>query len=112
MNVYAVHPGLVQTEAQRHWKKAHPYLRIIGEKLMDLIYRSPKQGAQTTIYCAVDEEVKNETGLYYENCKRSKPSRDARDSELAKKLWDLSVEWVKLGDFDPFKVEDKGPKLI
>lgn len=76
------------------------------------IFRSPEQGAQTTIYCAVDEKTGNETGLYYENCKSSKPSKDARDPELAKKLWDLSVDWVKLGDFDPFTVEDKGPKLI
>jgi hypothetical protein len=27
--------------------------------------RTPEQGAQTTIYCAVDELLANESGLYY-----------------------------------------------
>lgn len=29
------------------------------------IFKSVEQGAQTTIYCAVDEEIAEETGLYY-----------------------------------------------
>jgi len=30
-----------------------------------LVYKNAEQGAQTTIYCSVDEKIANETGLYY-----------------------------------------------
>jgi len=29
------------------------------------ILKNPEQGAQTTIYCSVDEKAADETGLYY-----------------------------------------------
>ncbi|RWS20141.1 hypothetical protein B4U80_00630, partial [Leptotrombidium deliense] len=58
------------------------------------------QGAQTSIYCAVDEKAGEEHGLYYVNCKPEKPSKDARNDELAKKLWNLSLELVDLKDFN------------
>lgn len=36
--------------------------------------KSPASGAQTTIYCAIDEKCANETGLYYRFVKKySKP---------------------------------------
>jgi len=30
-----------------------------------LLFKSIEEGAQTTIYCSVDEKTANETGLYY-----------------------------------------------
>ena len=33
--------------------------------------KSPKQGAQTTIYCAVDESISHESGHYYKDCKKT-----------------------------------------
>lgn len=33
--------------------------------LLGPFMKSPELGAQTTIYCAVDEKCANETGLYY-----------------------------------------------
>lgn len=112
VNVYAVHPGIVKTDAQRYWKEAHPYLSIIGNWIMYWVFRTPKQGAQTILYCALDEKVLKESGLYYDNCAATTPSHDAEDENLAGKLWDLSVKWAKLGDFDFFKEEDNNSKLI
>lgn len=30
-----------------------------------LFFKNVEEGAQTTIYCAIDEKVTEETGLYY-----------------------------------------------
>lgn len=102
VNVYALHPGAVKTEGDRYWREQHPWLAKIGNKIQDWFFKTPEEGAQTSIYCAVDEKTLNETGLYYSDCKVKEPSREAQDPELAKKLWDLSVDWVKIGDYDPF----------
>lgn len=110
VKVYALCPGRVKTDALRHIEAAHPYLASMSDKLREWFSRTPEQGAQTTIHCAVDEKTANETGLYYSDCKIKEPSREAQNPELAKQLWQLSVDWVKLGDFDPFTTEDKNLK--
>jgi len=38
--------------------------RVVFTPLKFLI-KSPTEGAQTTIYCAVEESLQNESGLYY-----------------------------------------------
>ena len=64
-------------------------------------------GCQTTLYCALDEQLANESGHYYANCTKSTNSSfaissylssKALDDETAEKLWDLSCEFVKLED--------------
>jgi hypothetical protein len=30
-----------------------------------MFLKTPEEGAQTTIYCSVDEKLANQTGLYY-----------------------------------------------
>ena len=64
-------------------------------------------GTQTTLYCALDPQLANESGEFYANCTRFehkkcavsnyKTSQTIND-ETAKKLWDLSCELVKLED--------------
>ena len=38
-------------------------------KLLQPFIKTPESGAQTSIFCAVDESVANESGLYYADCK-------------------------------------------
>ena len=67
----------------------------------------PELGCQTTLYCALDEELANESGHYYANCTKFVNSTfaitnhiasKAFDDETAEKLWNLSCELVKLED--------------
>ncbi|XP_065206354.1 retinol dehydrogenase 12-like isoform X2 [Planococcus citri] len=103
VNTYSLHPGVVRTELTRHLNTAFiPGARPIVRMFLRTFDKTPEEGAQTTIYCAVDEKVKDETGCYYSDCKKVTPSARARKSEDAKKLWDLSVQMVGLGDWDPF----------
>jgi hypothetical protein len=56
----------VVTEADRHVNKTwFPGAKWLFENVLTYFVKTCEQGAQTTIYCAVSEEVGNETGLYY-----------------------------------------------
>ena len=62
-----------------------------------LFLKTPWQGAQTTIYCAVDEAVEGVSGKYFKDCKVAPPSTKAAvDDEMAERLWDVSTELVGL----------------
>ncbi len=63
------------------WKLAGPFLM------------NEKDGAKTSIYLATDPNVKV-TGKYFEKCKERKPSREARNTDIAKKLWDVSEDLI------------------
>lgn len=48
--------------------------------------------------------------LLFSDCAVTNPGANGANDEYAKKLWDLSVELVKLGDFNPFTAVDTGVK--
>jgi hypothetical protein len=63
VSTYSLHPGVVSTELTRHWKKSLLWkpLLFLGEHF----FKTPEEGAQTTIYCTVEESLASETGKYY-----------------------------------------------
>ena len=52
------------------------------------------QGAQTTIYCAVSEEMDGVTGKFVVDCRIRKPNSQALDDRIAEKLWEVSAKLV------------------
>ncbi|KAF2348970.1 hypothetical protein FHG87_020276 [Trinorchestia longiramus] len=58
--------------------------------------KTAEAGAQTTIYCAVDDAVADQSGLYYSDCREMSPSAAGQDNGLAAKLWAASEACVKL----------------
>ncbi|XP_029910224.1 retinol dehydrogenase 13-like [Myripristis murdjan] len=96
VTTYSLHPGVIRTELGRHfWPTMPLWKRVVYTPLM-LFIKSPKEGAQTTIYCAVEESLQNETGLYYSDCAPKTAAPQALDDEAAKKLWNLSASMVGL----------------
>jgi retinol dehydrogenase-12 len=87
ITTYSLHPGVVASDI---WRKVPGPLRWIGKLFMI----SNEEGAQTTLYCATSPDCADESGLYYDSCKVKKPSAAAHDKELARKLWEKSVEWT------------------
>lgn len=93
VTTYSLHPGGVDTELQRH-------VPVVGENSsvsriaripMRYFFKTPKGGAQTQIRCAVDPDLANESGKYYDNCKQVELKVPiARDEGVAKKLWEVS----------------------
>ena len=91
VTVYALHPGAVKSEIWRYWKLLHkPYMKPLVQLVMFLFFKDCKQGAQTTIYCSVAEELEGISGLYYSDCRVKECNPLAKDPGLAKKLWDVS----------------------
>lgn len=96
VTTYSLHPGVIRTELGRHfWPKIPLWKRVVYSPLMFLI-KSPTEGAQTTIYCAVEESLQNESGLYYSDCALKTAAPQGLDDEAAKKLWDVSASMVGL----------------
>nr|XP_018907810.1 PREDICTED: retinol dehydrogenase 11-like isoform X2 [Bemisia tabaci] len=95
VNTYSLHPGIVHTPLYRHVKK----WKWVGESLhkffetgfMKYFLRTPKEGAQTTLYCTLSTDVKDESGLYYSNCHKKTPTKRAQDTAQPKQLWEFSM---------------------
>ena len=61
------------------------------------IVKTPFHGTQTTLYCALDDRIEHQTGLYYRDCREKAPHRCAMNIDEHKRLWKLSREMVGLG---------------
>jgi len=68
--------------------------------------KSDTDGAQTTIYLALEDSGKLKDGAYYQNCKEQKCNPEALDETQQKKLWEISEQLIKekLGE-NAFKLE-------
>lgn len=96
VTVYSLHPGVIRTELGRHLFPTLALWQTIILKPFMMLIKSPWEGAQTSIYCAVDESQANASGLYYSDCAPKTPAPQALDDATAKKLWDLSASMVGL----------------
>jgi len=88
VSTYSLHPGVVDTEV---WRELPGFLRPLL-RLRGLL--TPEEGAQTTLYCALQAPA-GESGLYYDKSRIKTPSRIAQDAQLAEQLWHQSLQWVK-----------------
>ena len=70
---------------------------MIINLLRPCFFKSVEQGAQTTIYCAVSEEMEGVTGQYLDDCQiKDLRNPQATDDQAADRLWEMSMELVKL----------------
>ena len=69
VTVVSLHPGAVNTEIIRTDPNSSLFSRFLAAITMPLFVLFGKnsiEGAATTIHCAIDEEVPNHSGAYYE----------------------------------------------
>lgn len=62
---YSLHPGVIHTELGRHVKCQYPLLGSVVSLFSCLLMKTPWQGAQTSIYCAVTEGLEDKSGCYF-----------------------------------------------
>lgn len=84
ITVNCLHPGAVATSLGT---QNGGVLTKVLPLLLKPFFRSPQQGAQTSIYLCSSEEVAGISGEYFINCKRSKAKPWARDDAAAERLW-------------------------
>ncbi|NXH18854.1 RDH12 dehydrogenase, partial [Bucco capensis] len=87
----ALHPGSVYSELVRH-----SFVMTWLWKIFSFFLKTPQEGAQTSIYCAVAEELDSVTGQYFSDCQPAYVSPRGRDDETAKKLWSVSCELLHI----------------
>ncbi|KAJ0818727.1 putative very-long-chain 3-oxoacyl-CoA reductase [Helianthus annuus] len=88
----SLHPGAIATSLLRHHNFLEGVMKWVGKYFQKTI----PQGAATTCYVALHPQVKGVSGEYFSDRNIAKPSSLAKDSDLAKKLWDFSLGMVAL----------------
>jgi NAD(P)-dependent dehydrogenase (short-subunit alcohol dehydrogenase family) len=109
VNANAVMPGGIMTPLQRH-------MSLDEQRAMGWLdendkpregFKTTEQGAATSVWAAVGDELDGVGGLYLEDCNQAVPWSQERpwngvmphalDPEAADRLWDLSVKTVGAG---------------
>jgi NAD(P)-dependent dehydrogenase (short-subunit alcohol dehydrogenase family) len=102
----AVHPGGIMTGLQQHLTteemNALGWLDEDGKPRFG--FKTPAQGAATSVWAAVAPELAGHGGRYLEDCNEAEPAQKgipfagvhphARDPEAAARLWDVSERMV------------------
>ena len=53
------------------------------------------EGAQTTIFCAVDESLDKTSGKYYKLVREQAPNKLALDNDLCRRVYDVTLRAIK-----------------
>lgn len=114
VRAFAVHPGGIMTELQRHLPReemiAAGWMDEQGK--VDARFKSPAQGAATSVWAATSPELEGMGGVYCEDCDIAEPSvpgspeariggvdAHAVDQADAVRLWMLSAEMTGINAF-------------
>jgi len=96
ISTYAVSPGLVKTDIGL---KHTNWLHAVAWKFRRRKGQSPAEGARTSVFCATEPAVARESGLYWEAARPKEVFPSARNPELGRGLWDLSLELCQIDDY-------------
>ncbi|CAM5099061.1 unnamed protein product [Eretmochelys imbricata] len=95
VTVNVLHPGIVRTNLGRYVN-----IPLLAKPLFNLVswafFKTPLEGAQTSIYLASSAEVEGVSGKYFGDCKEEELLPKAMDDLVARKLWDISEVMVGL----------------
>lgn len=61
-----------------------------------MFLQTSEEGAQTTIYCALERGLEQYTGKHFSNCTKVSSYKTALVPGLGKKLWKATEEIVRL----------------
>lgn len=72
-----------------------------------LVLRAPQGGAQTPLYCALQEGIEPLSGRYFANCHVEEVSPAARDDQAAHRLWKATKKLAGLAPGDDDDPEEE-----
>ncbi|KAJ8289109.1 hypothetical protein COCON_G00017680 [Conger conger] len=93
VTVNSVHPGSVKSELARHSTTMSLLFTLFA-----VFLKTPRAGAQTSVYCAVAEELHSVSGRHFSDCAPAFVAPQGRSEKTAKTLWAIScdllgIEW-------------------
>jgi len=89
LTVNCLHPGAVATSLG---SQNNGFLGRNLPRLLKPFFRSPQEGAQTSIYLCCSADVASISGEYFVNCKQAKAKPWACDDAAADRLWSYTEE--------------------
>jgi NAD(P)-dependent dehydrogenase (short-subunit alcohol dehydrogenase family) len=116
VRAFAVHPGGIMTELQRHLPREEMVAArwMTEDGTVNERFKTPEQGAATSIWAATSPQLEDKGGVYCEDCDIAKitvpGSEDARirgvndyavDRDSAARLWALSASLTGINAFQP-----------
>ncbi|TNE48114.1 MAG: SDR family oxidoreductase [Deltaproteobacteria bacterium] len=87
----ALHPGVIQTNLGRHMGG---FVKMLLGVVSPLFLKSIPQGAATQCYVATHPSLADVSGEYFADCNIKKTRKDAKNDEIAEKLWAKSEEII------------------
>ncbi|MGD1840917.1 MAG: SDR family oxidoreductase [Thermonemataceae bacterium] len=88
VTVNALMPGFIASSLFRN-------MNFILKGIVQLVAKSPKQGAATTVHLATSPEVKTQSGAYFKDKKVANASEASKNMKTAQRLWEVSEAYVK-----------------
>ncbi|KAM7273331.1 hypothetical protein ACFE04_027995 [Oxalis oulophora] len=88
----SVHPGAIATNLFRHYG-------FIGG-VLKYVLKNVQQGAATTCYAALHPQVDGKSGCYFVDSNVAEPSSQVTDINMARKLWDFSLDVIRHSSSD------------
>jgi NAD(P)-dependent dehydrogenase (short-subunit alcohol dehydrogenase family) len=96
----ALHPGGIRTNLQRYVSEEE-LNRLRGQMASEISWKTPEQGAATSVLVATSPLLDGVGGRYFEDCNEAEPNQPgtrrgvaayALDPQAAQRLWDVSVQ--------------------
>ncbi|XP_021057355.1 retinol dehydrogenase 11 isoform X2 [Mus pahari] len=91
VTTYSVHPGTVHSELTRH----SSIMRWLWQ-LFFVFIKTPQEGAQTSLHCALTEGLESLSGSHFSDCQLARVSCQGRNEIIARRLWDVSCDLLGL----------------
>jgi len=88
----SVHPGRINTNINRNYGV---FMTFVADYIGPFVMKTIPQGAATTCYVATYPDLANTSGYYFEDCQAVAPGGYMENNDMAKRLWDVSVEMTK-----------------
>lgn len=90
VNVYAVHPGIVNTELfdGTAFKKFLPWVP-------KLLFKSPENGAMPIVHAAISPAIENRSGIYISNCRETPIKKYILNPSEGYKLHKFTFDLIK-----------------
>ncbi|MEQ2258828.1 hypothetical protein XENORESO_002863, partial [Xenotaenia resolanae] len=91
VSAFCLHPGVIRTELGRHVEGWFPLLGALLRLPALLLMKTPREGSQTTVFCAVTPGLQELSGRYFSDCAEKEAAPEGRDDDVAWRLWEESA---------------------
>lgn len=106
LKIFAVHPGLVNTDIGA---KDATFLHRLVWNWRSRSGKTPREGAETSIYLATAEGNELESGKYWDNCRVKKSSKLSYNEQNAALLWEKTAGLCGLEGKEFFQEAGRNP---